>query len=61
MAACVTEQGVLTERTGVPMLAQVLKAALEYDSGDLDKKKIDVIDSDYGVVPYLMTSGSRTD
>lgn len=61
VAACVTEQGVLTERTGVPMLAQVLKAALEYDSGDLDKKKIDVIDSDYGVVPYLMTSGSRTD
>ena len=60
VATCVTEQGVLTGRTGVPMLSSVLKAALEHDAGKLSKD-IDRIDSTYGTVEYRMTSGARTD
>lgn len=63
VVACLVEEGISNSANAIPMCAEVLKAALDYDSGTLDKKSINAISGAYSV--NVSSSGpagsSRTD
>lgn len=60
VAACVCEQGSSTERSVIPIAANVLKAALKYGEGE-SMGDLASIPSTYDTVEYSVGSTARTD
>jgi penicillin-binding protein 2 len=60
VCACLTEEGISSAQNSVPICADVLKAAMQYDDGTLDTT-MSSVPGNYQTVAYSSSSTSRSD